>query len=36
MWEVGGKIVRKFEELAAPHGGICCLDIAREVTPAPS
>jgi C_GCAxxG_C_C family probable redox protein len=29
MWEVGGKIVRRFEELTEQHGGIRCLDIAR-------
>jgi C_GCAxxG_C_C family probable redox protein len=29
MWEAGGRLVRKFEELTAPHGGIRCLDIAR-------
>jgi hypothetical protein len=26
---MGGRMVRKFEELTAPHGGICCQDIAR-------
>jgi len=29
MWEVGGRLVRKFEELTEQHGGIRCLDIAR-------
>ncbi len=29
MWELGGRMVRKFEELTAAHGGIRCLDIAR-------
>jgi C_GCAxxG_C_C family probable redox protein len=29
MWEVGGRMVRKFEELTAPHGGISCQAIAR-------
>lgn len=29
MWEVGGRMVRQFEELTAPHGGIRCQDIAR-------
>lgn len=29
MWEVGGRMVKKFEELTAPHGGIRCQDIAR-------
>jgi C_GCAxxG_C_C family probable redox protein len=29
MWEAGGRLVRKFEELTAPHGGVRCLDIAR-------
>jgi C_GCAxxG_C_C family probable redox protein len=29
MWEVGGRMVRKFEELTAPYGGIRCQDIAR-------
>jgi C_GCAxxG_C_C family probable redox protein len=26
---LGGRLVRRFEELAAPHGGIRCQDIAR-------
>ncbi len=29
MWEVGGKIVRRFEELTEQYGGIRCRDIAR-------
>jgi C_GCAxxG_C_C family probable redox protein len=29
MREMGGRLVRKFEELTAPHGGIRCQDIAR-------
>lgn len=29
MWEVGGRFVRKFEELTEQHGGIRCQDIAR-------
>ena len=29
MWEAGGKLVKKFEELTAPHGGALCQDIAR-------
>jgi C_GCAxxG_C_C family probable redox protein len=27
--QLGGRLVRRFEELAAPHGGIRCQDIAR-------
>lgn len=29
MWDLGGRMVRKFEELTEQHGGIRCLDIAR-------
>ena len=29
MWQVGGRMVSKFEELTAQHGGIRCQDIAR-------
>lgn len=29
MWELGGRMVSKFEELTSHHGGIRCQDIAR-------
>ena len=29
MWELGAKVVKKFEEMTAAHGGIRCEDIAR-------
>jgi len=29
MWEVGGRMVQKSEELTARNGGIRCQDIAR-------
>lgn len=29
LWELGAKLVKKFEELTEAHGGIRCQDIAR-------
>jgi C_GCAxxG_C_C family probable redox protein len=29
MWELGDRLVRRFEELTGQHGGIRCMDIAR-------
>lgn len=29
MWAVGGRMVKRFEEITGQHGGIRCLDIAR-------
>jgi Putative redox-active protein (C_GCAxxG_C_C) len=29
MWQLGKKLVERFEELSAPFGGVNCRDIAR-------
>jgi C_GCAxxG_C_C family probable redox protein len=29
MWRLARRLCRRFEEIAAPHGGIDCSDIAR-------